>query len=115
MEIIGNASLFYFSSKLSYFNLNSTKRNIGVFTNIYIVGECGKQAFVYLEIMSRMSGMLQRMWFIPMTFVLTEIKFMKLKWYEKFMYISMFFIFYDYAKYLLFPEARMTMFLWDKV
>ena len=115
MEIIGNASLFYFSSKLSYFNLSSTKRNIGVFTNIYIVGECGKQAFVYLEIMSRMSGMLQRMWFIPMTFVLTEIKFMKLKWYEKFMYISMFFIFYDYAKYLLFPEARMTMFLWDKV
>ena len=35
------------------------------FTNMYILGYCGKQAFLYLEILNRMSGLFQRMWFFP--------------------------------------------------
>lgn len=114
MEIVGNSSLFYFSYKLIK-NKNTVKdKSILSFTNMYILGYCGKQAFLYLEILNRMSGLFQRMWFIPLSVVLTTIRFSKLSLIEKIMYISMILVMYDYLKYLFFPNPNMDMFLWDK-
>lgn len=114
MEIVGNSSLFYFSYKLIK-NKNTVKdKSILSFTNMYILGYCGKQAFLYLEILNRMSGLFQRMWFFPLSVVLTTIRFSKLSLIEKIMYISMIFVMYDYLKYLFFPNPNMDMFLWDK-
>ena len=114
MEIVGNSSLFYFSYKLIK-NKNTVKdKSILSFTNMYILGYCGKQAFLYLEILNRMSGLFQRMWFFPLSVVLTTIRFSKLSLIEKIMYISMIFVMYDYLKYLFFPNPNKDMFLWDK-
>lgn len=113
LEVIGNSSLFYFSYKILNLRHTLKQKMVCSLTNLYVLGFCGKQAFVYLEIMSRMSGMLQRMWFLPMAIVLTKIKFSKLKLIEKIMFISMIFVLYEYLKYLFFPDPTKMMFLWD--
>ena len=114
LEIIGNSSLFYFSYKIINSKESVKDKSILSFTNMYILGCCGKQAFLYLEILNRMSGLFQRMWFIPLTVVLSSIRFSKLSIIEKIMFISMIFVMYDYLKYLFFPNSGMDLFLWDK-
>lgn len=114
LEIVGNSSLFYFSYKIIKSKDTVKERSILCFTNMYVLGCCGKQAFLYLEILNRMSGLFQRMWFIPLSIVLRSIRFSKLSFWEKIMYFSMIFVMYDYLKYLFFPNPDMMMFLWDK-
>lgn len=113
-EIIGNSSLFYFSYKIIKDRETVKEKSVLCFTNMYILGCCGKQAFLYLEILNRMSGLFQRMWFIPLCLVLKTVKFPKLSFLEKVMYLSMIFVMYDYLKYLFFPSEGKYMFLWDK-
>lgn len=114
LEIIGNSSLFYFSYKMIKAKETIKEKSILCFTNMYIFGYCGKQAFLYLEILNRISGLFQRMWFIPLCIVLKSVKFFKLSFLEKIMYLSMIFVMYDYLKYLFFPAEGKYMFLWDK-
>ena len=82
-------------------------------TNIYIMGDIARQAFLYLELLNRMSGMFQRMWIFPFAMVMIYNSFYKLKGIERVAYLFMFFLFYDYAKYLFAPPIGMTKFLWD--
>jgi hypothetical protein len=113
-EIIGNASLFYFSYRFIKIKEVKNGQFIVTLTNLYILGFCSKQAFLYLEILNRMSGLFQQMWFIPLAFVLSSLKWRKLNFLEKVMFFSMIFIFDDYIKYLFFPPNNMTLFLWDR-
>lgn len=111
-EIFGNSSLIYFSYKTIHIDKG---RNFEIFANLFILGECGRRAFLYLELLNRMSGLFERMYFIPLSFVLYNIDWKELRTIEKIMYLSMVFVIYDYLKYLLFPNELMTSFLWNKI
>lgn len=115
-EIIANSSLFYFSSKLiknTHGNIDRKMKTLVVITNLYIIGYILRNAFLYFELINRMASLLQRMWFLPFAYVIITIRYNKLKLYERFAYFSLFFLFYDYLKYLFAPRSGMTMFLWD--
>lgn len=112
-DLLANAALFYFSWKyIKGTNIKNVQIMVTL-TNLYIVGDIARQAFLYLEILNRMSGMFQRMWFLPFVFVVSNIKYYRLNVIERLGYMAMFFIFYDYLKYLFAPNHGMTLFLWD--
>ena len=112
---LSNSSLFYFSWK--YIKVHKYRHGwmIVILTNLYIMGDMAKQAFIYFELLNRLSGMFQRMWFLPFAIVVSKIKFNTLNYLERCAYFLMFFMFYDYLKYLFAPTKGMTMFLWDKI
>ena len=140
LDFFANSALFYFSCKLydrkkrilGYIRIIRTKhprfyysfnmlmeRNISkeilivTLINLYIIGDIAKQAFLYLEILNRLAGMFQRMWFVPFVLVIFSLRFSKLNVVEKLAYCMMLFLFYDYAKYLFAPIEGYTKFLWD--
>lgn len=115
LEIIGNASLFYFSCKVVKNESGSKSKVCVTLTNLYILGVCGKQAFLYLELLNRMSELFRQMWFLPLAMVLSSVKFSKLSSLQKIMYLSMFSVSYTYIKYLLAPQDGMVLFLWDNL
>lgn len=112
-ELLANSALFYFSCKSLKANDKTALFLIIALTNLYIIGHIGRQAFLYLEILNRMASMFQRMWFIPLAIVLAKQRFTKLNTFGRLSYLAMFFIFYEYIKYLIAPLPGYTKFLWD--
>lgn len=113
LDFLAHSSLFY----LAYKTLNdrnlANKQLVLTMTNIYVIGDIARQAFLYLELLNRMSGMLQRMWIFPFAIVMIYTSFHRLNGIEKMAYLLTFFLFYDYAKYLFSPPLGMTNFLWN--
>lgn len=112
-DFLAHSSLFYLASKTMKNRDLANKQIVLTMTNIYIIGNIARQAFLYLELLNRMSGMLQRMWIFPFAMVMIYTPFHRLKGIEKIAYLFTFFLFYDYAKYLFAPPIGMTKFLWD--
>ncbi|HAU00890.1 MAG TPA: hypothetical protein DCS51_11225 [Bacteroides sp.] len=113
LDFIAHSSLFYFAYKTLKRRDLVNRQLMLTMTNIYIMGDIARQAFLYLELLNRMSGMFQRMWIFPFAMVMIYNSFYKLKGIERVAYLFMFFLFYDYAKYLFAPPIGMTKFLWD--
>ena len=113
LDFIAHSSVFYFACKVLNNRDLANKQVILSMTNIYIIGDIARQAFLYLELLNRMSGMLQRMWIFPFAMVMVYIPFYSLKGIEKIAYLFTYFLLYDYAKYLFAPPLGMTKFLWD--
>lgn len=115
LEIIANASLFYFSYKCIY--KNRKKKDIALIsiTNLYIIGYITRNAFLYFELINRVASLFQRMWFLPCAVIITKVRFNKLNTIEKLAFFSLVFLLYDYVKYLFAPRPGMTLFLWDLI
>ena len=113
LDFIANSSLMYFSYRYVKAKRSIKRRSCVTLTNLYIFGDISKQAFLYLEILNRMAGMFQRMWFVPFVIIVSHSRFTKLSLIEKVLWIMMIFLFYDFLKYIFAPDKDMTLFLWN--
>ena len=110
---LGNSSLFYFSYKLFKKRDFQHHQFLITITNLYIIGDISRQAFLYLELLNRMSALFQRLWFIPFALVIVHLPYKKLIGWEKLAYVSMFILFYDFIKYVFLQTEDKILFLWD--
>ena len=112
-DLLGNSALFYFSYRYIKYNVTQKGHVLVTLTNLYIIGDIFKQAFLYLEILNRMSTLFQRMWFLPFAIVLYRIKVNKLTSMETLAFGLIFFVLYDFFKYVFAQDVGRTFFLWN--
>lgn len=110
IELLGNVSLFILGLQvIKKYEANS---QFYTFYNCFIFGTCFQLGFLNLEIMNRMGYVFRILIFFVMGVVFYYRNYLLHIKYNRFLFICVLFLFYDYLKNLLF-RAEMTKFLWD--
>lgn len=111
LETMGHCALFY----LGYKSINTffiKRQDLITYFNMFVIGGIIYQAFFTNEISRRVSGPLQKFWFIPLSLVLYYYSDLKLTPLEKIISVFLVFWGWDIFKYI-FMSGKMHYFLWD--
>ncbi len=111
LESWGNIVLIYYGYIITKWHKEKTY--IAIY-NTYVFGTIFRHAFFYLEILHRIGYVLEVMWFLPLTLILSELNRLRLNMtYQKMILLGLLFFISEYVKYVAFRRADRMLFLWD--
>lgn len=110
IQVIASSSVMYLGYKLikNRFYNNSILTTL---LNVFIIGLCIESLFVNLEILHRIGQVMDRVGYLLVPIIIYY-KPLNLNIANKFLYLSLIWFMYYYAKYIIF-SGKVSMFIWD--